>query len=147
MKKATPLLYVAGGAALIFALCASDCETSTEFPGFVTEKICTDNIDNDSDGVADCLDSDCDQACQVQVSINTPGVIIDDALALTGTVHNATTITIVMSPTGEADPVQISGETWSTTVRNFTSSGTYRITATATSAQGKSASDTASVTK
>jgi hypothetical protein len=146
MRKATPLLYVAGGAAMIFALCADTCETSTEFPGFVKE-ICNDNVDNDSDGTVDCLDSDCDQACQITLVTNLPGAIAGDTLVLSGTAHNATSINVTVRPNGEADPVVVVGDTWRTVARKLVSAGQYIFTVTATGAQGKTVTDTTTVLK
>ena len=90
MKVRRLLTTLAGGTAVLFALTAYKCQSTTEFPAFVPE-ICTDDQDNDSDGKKDCEDSDCDLVCSVSLTINAVSPTLNvDSLTLSGTVSNAT---------------------------------------------------------
>jgi hypothetical protein len=147
---------LAAAGAAYFALTASKCQQSTEFVPFVAEQAdkCLDKIDNDADGKIDCDDPDCNTICAVQVNIDAiPSVISADTLTITGTQHNATSVSVIsVSPqgggtqgTGSA-PV-LTGETWRSTLSNLGervlytvtvvgSNGNRRDTATATFTRG-----------
>lgn len=145
MKALQHLYYAAAGAALIFALSASKCQTDTIIVPYVAE-ICNDNIDNDGDGQIDCLDSDCDAQCQVHVNINPilPTLPVD-SLTVTGTHFKATGITVSVLPSGSGGgPAAVSGDIWSIHLTNLSALGVYTVTAVASDAQGRQ--DTATAT-
>jgi hypothetical protein len=137
--------------AMYFAMTASKCEQTTELVPFVAEQAdkCLDKLDNDDDGRIDCADPDCNAVCEVTLNVDAlPAVINTDTLVLTGTQHNATSITVVsLSPQGTGDTPAISGETWSVRLSGLTlktsynvilvaSNGDRRDTATTTFARG-----------
>ena len=123
--------------ALGFLLTASKCERHLDFPPYVAE-ICTDTQDNDGDGLVDCLDSDCDQACGVRIVLFPPtATITGDTLTVQGTHENAASVSVTVRPSGRSDAASISGSSWQATLRDLTSPGTYTVTALAISQQGK----------
>lgn len=143
-KPASALITVLGSAAILFALVAAQCESNLEFPPFVQE-VCTDNVDNDEDGAADCDDSDCNTVCGVKVEVSTPpGVAADSSVKLSGTHENASTISVSVIPDGTAGAATITGATWEFTVRNISTPGIHTATILATSAKGRT--DTATTT-
>jgi hypothetical protein len=147
MKPARTLLSLAGAAALVFALCASKCEHTTEIIPFVKE-VCNDVQDNDGDGLTDCQDSDCDQECAVHVHINPMADFKNtDTVHVTGTHFKATGIIITVSPSGSPGAATITGDTWTATVTNLQDPTTYTIKAVASDAQGRSDTTTATVTR
>jgi hypothetical protein len=127
--RASASLAAAG--ALVLVLTASKCGEETTFPAFVAE-ICSDNIDNNSDGKIDCADPSCGgtAACTVSLSFDVlPGVITKDTLVLTGHQTNATSVAVLsVTPAGNSSPATITGETWSATLTNLTQRTTYTVT-------------------
>ncbi|HKP96675.1 MAG TPA: hypothetical protein VJ385_13030 [Fibrobacteria bacterium] len=145
MKVVRVLSSLSGAAALVFALCASKCEHTTEILPFVKE-ICNDGIDNDTDGKTDCRDTDCDTECEVQVQISQlPSAITVDTLDVAGTHFNATGIAVTVTPSGTAGTAVITGDKWTSHLTQLsTPLTTYTITAIGSDAQGRK--DTAIVT-
>jgi hypothetical protein len=141
------LLSLAGAAAVLFALSASKCDSTTDFPPFVAE-ICTDKIDNDSDGHADCADSDCDNVCTVNVTINSiPPSITVDTLNIAGTVTNATAVSVTVVPSGavaNSGQAVVTGGNWTATLIQLSGLKTYTIKAVAADANHRA--DTATAT-
>lgn len=131
--------------AAALALTAAQCEHKIDFPGFVAEN-CSDNVDNDEDGKADCNDTDCEEDCRVEVTIDQPtATITTDSLRLTGTHFNATTVAVSMSPGGTGGNAQkVGGDRWEYLVTNIGTSGTYKATVVASGAGTRR--DTAVVT-
>jgi hypothetical protein len=147
MKPARTLLSISGAIALVFALCASTCEHTTEIIPFVKE-VCNDVQDNDGDGLTDCQDSDCDQDCAVHVHINPMADFKDtDTVRVTGTHFKATGVIVSVSPSGTAGAATITGDTWSATVTQLNVKTTYTIQAIGSDAQGRSDTTTATVTR
>lgn len=141
------LLSLAGAAAILFALSASKCETTTDFPPFVAE-ICTDKIDNDSDSHADCADSDCDLVCTVNVTINplSPSITAD-TMNIAGTVTNATAVAVTVSPSGSvanSGQAVVNGSNWTATLIQLSDKRVYTIKAVAADANNRA--DTAIAT-
>jgi hypothetical protein len=137
MKAAKVLFTATGAAALAFALCASKCETATEIVPFVKE-ICNDNVDNDTDGKIDCLDSDCDTECEVHVAINQiPSISGVDTAIISGTHANATGIAVTIATSGQAGAATITGNTWTSRLTLLSAIGSYTVTAIASDAQGR----------
>lgn len=135
---------LAAAAAAIFALTASECQTDTNFIAHASELICNDKVDNDEDGSADCLDSDCSNACVVFVGINDfPKPVTKDSLVLAGTQSNATSVVLTILPSGTAGTATLGSGTWTANITNISALTTYTITATASNGQGQS--DTATV--
>jgi hypothetical protein len=143
MRLAQVLSITAGSAALVFALCASKCEQSTEIIPYVKE-ICADTVDNDADGLVDCRDSDCDFECTVSVAINQIPTLTKDSLTVTGTHFNATGITLSVLPSGTAGTPVITGNTWTAQITQLADRTTYTVTAIASDAQSRR--DTATAT-
>jgi hypothetical protein len=147
MKVRRLLTTLAGGTAVLFALTAYKCQTTTDFPAFVPE-ICTDKQDNDSDGKIDCLDSDCELACTVSLTINSVSPTITvDSLTLSGTVINATGVAVSISPDGDvanSGQATVTGDAWQIRITGISDVGIYTITAKATGQSDRG--DTASVT-
>lgn len=126
MKK-TPLLYLAGAFALLFIIAASECQNETEFVPFVAEN-CTDNIDNDNDGLIDCKDSDCAKDCKIHVTIDSiMSPIKIDSLAISGTQFRATHINISVSPIAVAGLPIIRGSKWQCQLTKLTVPATYTV--------------------
>jgi hypothetical protein len=147
MKPARILYPLAGAIALLFALCASKCEHTTEIVPFVKE-ICTDVQDNDGDGKVDCQDSDCDDECAVHVHINPMADLRGtDSLTVTGTHFKATGIILSVTPSGTAGAATIIGDTWSARVSQLQDLNTYTIRAIGSDAQNRSDTATATVTR
>jgi hypothetical protein len=141
------LLSLAGATAILFALSASKCETTTDFPPFVAE-ICTDKVDNDSDGQADCADADCDNLCAVNVTINplTPSITVD-TMNIAGTVSNATAVAITVGPIGSvanSGQAVVTGSNWTATLIQLTDKRIYTVKAVAADANNRA--DTAVAT-
>lgn len=135
---------LAAAAAAIFALTASECQTDTNFTQHASELICDDKVDNDEDGSADCLDSDCSNACVVSVGINVfPKPVTKDSLVLTGTQSNATSVVVSILPSGTVGSVVLGPGSWTANVTNLSALTTYTITATSSNGQGQG--DTATV--
>ena len=132
MKVRRLLTTLAGGTAVLFALSASKCHNTTDFPPFVQE-ICTDNLDNDSDGKKDCLDSDCNLECTVEVTINAVSPTLNfDSLTLTGTVTNATGVAVSIDPTAlveNSGQATVTGSAWKAKITGMTATGVYTVTA------------------
>lgn len=145
MKKPLTLFGLAGVGAL--ALFATRCETSTEFPAYVPE-ICTDNIDNNGDGLIDCADPECagNSACVLDLVITAPpATIAVDTLQLTGTVQNTSgPVTVAVRPSGLVDTPVMTGDSWSVVLRDLSARQAYTVTVIATGKQGQH--DTASAT-
>lgn len=148
MKTEKSLLTLAGGAALLFALSASKCETETTFPGYVAE-ICTDKIDNDEDGRIDCQDSDCRDECAVKVTILPPAAPITvDSLTISGTHFNASTITVSITPSGLAGAASpLADGTWKAHLSSLTARTAYTVIAVGADAQGGLDADTVTVVR
>jgi hypothetical protein len=127
------LLTVAGTLATILTL--SNCESTTDFPPAVNE-ICTDNIDNDGDGLTDCKDSECDKTCGVQVTV-TPvsDKVTEDTLSISGTHVNAQSISITIAPSGIASAATINGNTWTAKLSQLVNRESYTATIVAKDAQ------------
>ena len=141
------LLSLSGAAAVLFALSASKCESVTDFPPFVAE-ICTDKVDNDSDGHADCADSDCDIACTVAVTINplSPSITVD-TMNIAGTVTNATAVSVTVTPSGSvanSGQAVVTGSNWTATLIQLSAQRTYTVKAVAADANNRA--DTAIAT-
>lgn len=132
MKVRRLLTTLAGGSAIAFALTASKCQSTTDFPAFVPE-ICTDDVDNDSDGKKDCLDSDCDLSCAVDVAIGAvPTTLIVDSLTLSGTVTNATGVAVSVNPVAQVEnsgQATVTGSTWKVRISGLNTKGIYTVTA------------------
>jgi len=128
MKK-IPFFYFAGAFALLFIVSASECHNQTEFVPFVAEN-CSDNIDNDNDGLIDCKDSDCAKECKIHVTIDSivsPNK--NDSIAISGTQFHATHITISLSPTAVAGLPIITGNKWQCQLSKLTNLATYTVMA------------------
>jgi hypothetical protein len=140
MKVRRLFTTLAGGTAVLFALSASKCQTATDFPAFVQE-ICTDDLDNDSDGKKDCLDSDCDPACAVTLTINALSPTLSvDSLTLTGSVTNATGVAISINPAAQVDnsgQATVTGSTWKASITGMATPGVYTVTALAAGQGGR----------
>ncbi|GEM_PF-2265702 len=140
------LASLAGAAAVLFALTASKCDSTTDFPSYVAE-ICNDKIDNDSDGQVDCADSDCANACTVGVTIGVvPAILGQDTLNLSGSVTNSSAVAITVIPSGSVDnsgQATVSGGTWQARLRNLSARTTYTVKAVAADANNRG--DTATV--
>lgn len=138
---------LAGAAALLFILSAAKCQSETTFPAYVDEN-CTDKVDNDEDGKADCLDNDCKDECAVRIAIIPPVMpIAADTLTISGTHFNAASIRASLMPGNvlkTGDP-QTDG-TWKIQVADLVVDVEYTLTVVATPPEGQSGSDTASVT-
>ena len=147
MKARRLFTTLAGGTAVLFALTAYKCQSTTEFPPFVAE-ICTDTQDNDTDGKVDCADSDCDLVCEVKLTINAVSLTLNvDSLTLSGSVTNATGVAISTNPTANVQnsgQATVTGTTWKATITGISTKGQYTVTARAVG-QGDH-SDTATVT-
>lgn len=132
MKVRRLLTTLAGGTAVLFALTAYKCQSTTDFPAFVPE-ICTDDLDNDSDGKKDCQDSDCDLACTVTLTINAVSPTLNvDSLTLTGSVINATGVAISVNPSAivqNSGQATVTGTTWLARISGLTATGNYTVTA------------------
>lgn len=132
MKARRLFTTLAGGAAVLFALTAYKCNSTTDFPAFLPE-ICTDDLDNDSDGKKDCLDTDCDLACTVDLTINavSPTLTVD-SLTLTGKVANATGVAISVNPAAQVQnsgQATVTGSTWTASITGLSTKGVYTVTA------------------
>ncbi len=132
MKANSWFTYLAGAFALAFVIAATECHTNTDFPPFVKE-ICTDNIDNDGDGLTDCKDSDCALECKTHVTlspITTP--ITADSIAISGTQTHAASIAITVTSPGVASQPVISGSTWQANLTRLTDNIIYTVVVVAT---------------
>ena len=132
MKVRRLLTTLAGGTAVLFALTAYKCQSTTEFPAFVPE-ICTDDQDNDSDGKKDCDDTDCDLVCSVSLTINAISPTLNvDSLTLSGTVSNATGVAISINPSAQVQnsgQATVTGSTWQARITGLSTNGQYKVTA------------------
>ena len=147
MKARRLFTTLAGGTAVLFALTAYKCQSTTEFPAFVPE-ICTDDLDNDSDGKKDCQDTDCELACTVDLTIDAVSPTLNvDSLTLAGSVTNATGVAISTDPVAQVQnsgQATVTGSTWKAKITGLSTNGVYTVTARAVG-QGDH-SDTATVT-
>ncbi|MDB5102838.1 MAG: hypothetical protein JWP91_527 [Fibrobacteres bacterium] len=144
MKAPKTLATLAGAAALLFVLSAYKCQQTTDFPGFVAE-ICTDKVDNDSDGLADCADSDCDNACVPEVTIGAvPTAITLDSLTISGTVTNAASVAVSITPSGSVSPAIVTAGTWQARLSGLLARTTYTLRASVADAKGRGDTATAS---
>ncbi|MEO6096336.1 MAG: hypothetical protein ABIW76_11790 [Fibrobacteria bacterium] len=140
MKASHTLMILTGAAAILFALLGSKCDSVTDFPPFVAE-ICADKIDNDSDGHADCSDTDCDNVCAVNVTINqlAPSITVD-TMNIAGTVTNATAVAITVGPSGSvanSGQAVVTGSNWTATLIQLSDKGVYTIKAVAADANNR----------
>jgi hypothetical protein len=135
MKATKWIASLAGALALVFVLSASKCVT--DFPPYVQE-ICTDNLDNDGDGLIDCKDSDCNLECQVNVTVATvPSPIATDSITLTGTQFNASSINVSIVPSGLPGVAVITGGAWQAKVTGLLDAVTYTVMVIAQDANNK----------
>jgi hypothetical protein len=141
MKARRLLTTLAGGSALAFALTASKCQSTTEFPAFVPE-ICTDSQDNDSDGKIDCADSDCNLVCTVTLTVDPVAPnIAQDTLTIKGKVTNATAVAVSILPSGQVEnsgQATVTGGEWSARLINLTDRAVYTVTARAVDENNRS---------
>ncbi|MDQ3002739.1 MAG: hypothetical protein M3Y08_15935 [Fibrobacterota bacterium] len=145
MKASRTLATIAGAAAILTVLTASKCEQTTKIVPFVAEN-CTDILDNDEDGRADCRDSDCNNVCEVEITIGaTPATLTSDSLTIEGSHVNASSIAVTITPNGTSPGnATFTGATWEARFIGLSLRATYVVTAIASDDSGRK--DTATVT-
>lgn len=138
MKALPWFTYIAGAFALAFVISASDCHTNTEIVPYVKE-ICTDNIDNDGDGLTDCKDSDCALECKVQLTLTPiPATVNTDSILISGTHSHAASIAVTVTTPGIASQPVLSGSTWQASLTRMTDNITYSVVVIATDSNSQS---------
>lgn len=129
-QRTVPILIsLFAGAGALMAL--QSCEQTTTFTPFIRE-ICTDRMDNDSDGKVDCDDSDCNAECSVEISIVTPLPTSADSLELSGSTRNAVSVSVLVTPApGEGGTASLDPSTgdWRITLRKLQTAGNYTVQA------------------
>ena len=108
------------------------------------KEICSDNVDNDNDGLIDCQDNECSEECFVKINITQfpRDLVLPDSVQIFGTYENAKKVEVINATTGSTAIADLNRGEWQVMLRNL-ASGTNRIQAVAINPIG--ASDTVTV--
>jgi Bacterial Ig-like domain len=129
---------------IFFVLTLANCNNETHFIASKLE-ICTDGIDNDDNGKADCADSYCSASCVLELTVNPTFQTAADSQLVSGRHKHASKIVVEVLPNYASNgPATLTGLEWSFMARKL-AQGNNTLTITATDSAGKSKSVTASI--